>query len=621
MNRWAAHDLPRRRPRARTSVGTAALVAALLCCVGARADETVGLSNSIEIVSVPGPADGLIAIAVQFEGGLSGEDAGTPGQAAALAAMLVRGPSAGLASGEFEREVERAGLSIDVTIGWNAVTLHVAGPEEALASALWLALDRLRPAAEGEGIGESLQSALFVGAERTRQTAVGQLGAPDDMMVGLLYGDKRSRSPFSSRLSAARLSPETLESLALDSRAGAAVRVLLSVPRSREAEAMRSARAQLAPLPARAAPAVRSFELTERPRTATPAPQEFPNPADDTTRLLMAWDLRGVARALSLSVVQRDALLLTLRAWLDHPGSTPNARLTDEQLVARQMNVALSDEALPVLLIELVVRTSDTRDARAALVSELERIVTSPPSEAEIRGAVAVASVELQQRFATAAERSRIADTLTQTGRITDRSAAQWLDDALAAMARIDGAAVSAFAAWAFRAERLAEARVANPVDANASPNVDADVLGTYLRVMVDLRCPAPGQKSDVVELLARKYGMDARNYVLLTRAIAQRPSMMRQLTEDAELRCQELTKLRELMPQPRALELYEAITCGPERLSAGARQHAAMEAVFQRFRIDPSWYRPLVGMLREDVSASKAMDAIAARCGAATAP
>ncbi len=609
------------RPRARAGAVTASLLACLLCGAGARADVPVRLPNAIEIVPVPGPADGLIDIAVQFGGGLSGEESGTPGQAAALAALLVRGPSAGLGTGDLEREAQRAGLSLDVVIDWHAVTLHVGGPEEALASALWLALDRLRPAAEADGIGEDLLSALFVGAERSRQTAVGQLGAPDDMLVGMLYGDERARSPFFSRLSATRLSPETLEGLALDLRATAPVRVLLSVPTARVAEATRSARGQLAALPARAPIATQPFGLTERPRSVTPAPQRFPNPTDDTTRLLMAWDLRGVARALSLSVLQRDALLLTLRAWLDHPGSTPNARLTDERLVAREMNVALSDEALPVLLIELVVRTTDVRDARAALVAELERIATSPPPPAEIRGAVALASVELKQRFATSPERCRIADTLTQTGRVVDRSAAQWLDDALGTIAQVDAPAISAFAAWAFRGERLAEATVANPGDPNASPTVDADVLGTYLRVMVDLRCPAPGQNRDVVELLASKYGMDARNYVLLTRAIAQRPAMMRQLTEDAELRCQELTKLRALMPRARALELYEAVTCGPERLTDSARRQAALAAVFQRFHIDPSWYAPLVGMLREDVSASKAMDAIAARCGAKAAP
>lgn len=597
------------------------LLASLLGATGAHAQAPAHLPSGIEIVPVPGPADGLIDIAVQFGGGLSGEDAGTPGQAAALAALLVRGPSAGLAVGAFEREAARAGLSVDVVIGWRAVTLHVAGPEEALASALWLALDRLRPAAETDAIGDALRAALFVGAERTRQTAVGALGAPDDMLVGLLYGDKRARSPFSSRLNAARLSPEALESLALDSRAGAPVRVLLAVPKAALAEATRSARSQLATLPARATSTTRPFELTERPRTVAPAPQEFPNPTDDTTRLLMAWDLRGVARALSLTVIQRDALLLTLRAWLDHPGSTPNARLTDEQLVAREMNVALSDEALPVLLIELVVRTTDVRDARAALVAELERVIASPPSEVEIRGAAAVASAELKQRFATAPERCRIADTLTQTGRIDATPPAQWLDDVLAAIAQVDAPAVSAFAAWAFRGERLAEARVANPDDASTAPNVDADVLGTYLRVMVDLRCPAPGPKIDVVELLARKYGMDARNYVLLTRAIAQRPAMMRQLTEDAELRCQELTKLRELMPRARALELYEAVTCGPGRLADGPRQQAALAAVFQRFQIDPSWYTPLVGMLREEMSASDSMDAVAARCGFKATP
>ncbi|MEZ4269680.1 MAG: hypothetical protein R3F39_25250 [Myxococcota bacterium] len=586
-----------------------------LASAPARADASLSLPNGIEVVPVAGPADGLVDIAVQFEGGLAAEGRGSRGQAAALAALLGRGPSHGLAVGDFEREAERAGLTLGVSIGWRAVTLHVSGPEEALQSALWLALDRLRPAAEGEAFGDELRAALFVGAERTRQTAVGRLGTPADMLIGALLGESDGGSPFASRLSATQLSTEALESLALDGRATSPVRVLLAVPEARLAQALRLARGHLADLPPRDPPARTPFELGERPRSVSPPPQEFPNPTDDTTRLVMAWDLRGVAHALGLSVLERDAALLTLRAWLDHPGSTPNARLTDEQLVAREMSVTLSDEALPVLTIDLIVRGTDVRDARAALTAELERLAKTPPPESEIRGAAALAATELRQRWGTAPERARIVDTLTQTGRITDTTSAQWMTGALGALDRVDAAGISAFAAWAFRGERLAEARVANPADEGSTPDVDADVLGTYLRIMVDLRCPAPGQGSDVVELLTLKYAMDARQYVLLTRTIAQRPAMMRQLTEDAELRCQELTKLRGLMPRARALELYEAVTCGPERLSEGARRDAAFAALFERYRIDPSWYGPLVGMLREEVGAARTMDAIAARC------
>ncbi|MCB9728551.1 MAG: hypothetical protein H6744_18730 [Deltaproteobacteria bacterium] len=613
-------------PPAFGRASTRALVAAATCGLvlaaqAARASGPERLPNGVELWMLPGPADGLVSVAVQLEGGLAAEASGTPGQAAALAALLTRGPSAGLATGELEHRAESAGLDLDIALGWRAVTLFVSGPEESLDTALWLALDRLRPPGGTEHAGEALAGALFLGAERSRRTAVGRFGAPEDMLVAALQGEERANSAFASRLLAGRLAPDTLESLAEDARSGAAVRVLIAAPEALIEDAARLARRDLGALARRPPPSPVTFEPAERPRVQPVAPLELPNPTDTATRLLLAWDLRGVAFALHLRPAARDAAMLTLRAWLDHAGSTPHERLTDDQASARDLHAALSDDPLPVLIAEIAVRGADVRDARSVLMSELERLGSSPPREAEVRGAADAAATELRQRFSFAPERARLADTLTQTGRVVDQAPGEWLESLLAALARIDAGDLAAYASWTFHPERLAEARVSPVGEGAAGPEVDADVLGTYLRIMVDLRCPPPGQTIDVVELLKLKYGMEARSYVLLTRAIAQRPSMMRQLTADAELRCEELTKLRSLMSRERALELHEAVSCGPARLPDGARRERELAAIFSRFGIDASWFGPLVGMLREDVAAARTMDAVEARCAPVQTP
>lgn len=598
----------------------AALAGVAFAGGAARATEPQRLRNGVEVWTLAGPGDGLIDVAVQLGGGLAA-DAEHPGQAAALASLLLRGPSAAMEVGGFERAAHRAGLGVEVSITWHSVTLHLLGPQEALPTALWLLTDRLRPALDAAPFGEALQESMFVGAERSRQTAVGRFGAPADMLMAAMLGESEAQSPLASRIAARQLTPEALESLALDARATAPVRVFAAVPESLAPDAARTLAQRLGALTGRVAPRAVLAVPAERPRTDAVAPLEFPNPLDDATRLVLAWDLRGVAHALRLSAVDRDALMLTVRAWLDHAGSTPHARLTDERVVAHAMEVELHEEGLLALVVTLTVRGVDVRDARAALTGELSRLAESPPPEAEIRGAAALAAAELRQRLSSVAERARLADTLTSTGRAAEGGVDGWMEAMELAFARVDGAAVAAFAAWAFHADRLAEARVVKAGDANGGPDVDADVLGTYLRIMVDLRCPAPGQTGDVVEVLKLKYGMEARGYVLLTRAIAQRPALMRQLTEDAELRCAELTKLRELLPRAKALELHEAVTCGPGRLPVGARRDEGMAALFRRFKVDPSWYGPLVGMLREEVGAARAMDAVEARCPAAVAP
>ena len=144
---------------------------------------------------------------------------------------------------------------------------------------------------------------------------------------------------------------------------------------------------------------------------------------------------------------------------------------------------------------------------------------------------------------------------------------------------------------------------------------LDGDQIASYLRLMVDLRCPPPGAPKEISRLLKEKYGMAPRRYIAVTRAMASNPALMRNISEEAESRCQELGKLRKVLSPPRVVALHEAVVCGPGVAPEDPRGHKRLKRIWRKFDIDSSWYRPLLAATREDPGQTQALLDIDRRC------
>ncbi len=564
------------------------------------------------VTAVPGARE--VSVRLDVLGGLSAEGQGSWGQSAATAAWLWRAPT--LEGGEgLEAAAHRSGLSVEVVIGWSSVALVLTGPRDALAPALWLATGRLRPAAGEAELGPVLREALWLGAESTRFEAVGPAGDRRDAVTRAVLGPTYGHSAFASRLRAMRADGGTLETLASEAIATAPVRLLIAAPPDAVSEAWRVAVDDLAPLPARPPPPAAAFTLSDRlPRAQTPALTLVHN-RDGRHHAVAGWDLSGGARALNLDLPQRDALLLVLESLLGHPGGPLRRELVRERAAVRDLDVEVRDGPAPVLLVEAEARGTTPEQARALVVSVVERLVTDRPQPGDLRGARAAAAEGLRRHWRRPASRVGLLSALASTGRVGgDTAPESWLAAVLAAMARVEPGHVSELAAWVLREDRRTVADITPETPAGpAGVSLDADLLGTYVRIMVDTRCPR--LPIDAADLLRKKYAFEARTYIAITRAIAQRPDVMRALSEEAELRCLEYAKLRSLMPMDRAIGLHEALACGPGQQAPSSARERDVARILRRFDIDPSWYRPLIAMWREDLEARDALATIDARC------
>ncbi|MGM0575873.1 MAG: hypothetical protein ACQEXJ_09115 [Myxococcota bacterium] len=573
--------------------------------------------QGVEVWLSSGTAGEVATVRLVYDAGLATESADSRGRSAALAAWLLRGPSPHLAPGDLEERAARAGLRVETSLEQRTVALSISGPVSSLERALWLATERLRAPPASRKLADTVRGALWSGAEHTRAEAVGPAGDPHDVLTQALLGADGGHTAFASRLRAQRAEDEVLLDMALEALARAPARLLVVVPSGHAGRARALVERDLSGIPDRTAPSAEPFTLSSEARRDVPESMHLDNRRDGRRSVVVGWDLRGAARAAELDVLERDAGLLALRTWLQHEGGPLHRQLVDQHAVARDVRVELRDDGRPLLLASVDVRSAETAEATRLLVEEVQRAAEDGPSPEALRGAARVTAVELASEWAWAPGRARLLEVLVSSGRLPEgRDPGAWLGSLRDALADLRPDTLRALASWGLTADRRVVARV-EPTSPPPSERfeLDADLLSTYLRIMVDVRCPPPGAAMDVVDLLERKYELDARTYVALTRAIARRPDLMRQLAQQADDRCREYRKLRGLMSTERALALHEALACGPGREADEERRERALRRIWERFDIDPSWYPPLVRMLREDVTVRERVQAIDERC------
>jgi hypothetical protein len=549
--------------------------------------------------------------------GLDSETRATAGQAAGISAWLLRGSSKHLAPGELEKMAHRAGLSVDTQIGLRSTSLVISGHKEGLMTALWLLTQRLRPNPSSERPIE-LKRAIWRGVEHLRNDVVAPEGNIIDTAAAATLGQAHSHSHIASRIAADRLSAEKLTEHVHDGLRTAARRIIVIGDESSIQEALEL----LEPMQLKEGfppfrdpgPAVPSMD---KPRKRPPL-IPLSNLVDQRIIIAAGWDLRGAARAARFDVLQRDAVLLTLETWLNHPGSQFQRNLVADHGFFRNLQAEIRYDGLPVLLVHGELREDDIGSGQMRLREELEGLVESPIRTVALSGAAEATAQALALRWMDAPMRGELLAALLDSGRLApDRTPETWLREITVSLRAVAPRHVQALMKTVLTEQRSAWVALRPEASRNSPMGFfDEDMLDTYLRLLVDLRCPPGDGEPEIRKLLQEKYRIAPHTYVSMTRSISKRPDLVRRLTQDAHNRCEEYEKLRKVMSQADILRLHERVACQAPQSSTSKRRQSFLAATWRKFDIDPSWYWPLVQMLRQDPNHAQALAKIDARCG-----
>ncbi len=613
----------------------------------AAVDDYEGELPETRVVETYAPGSPSVAVRVELALGTRDEAAheADRGLAAAAAAALwaAEPATSGTSDGEpIRRWAARAGLTLRVSLTGSSTALTVSGPPESLEVAVWAGAAWVRALGRAAPDGAAARAGLWVSAVESMYEAVSPQGDAVETTLWALLGEEGGRSAYASRAAAARLDDEALGALTRRAWREAAARgpvlVVVAAP-SRERRRARGAVArwlrplespeggsERAPGEAGDAPTPKAHGALE-PARPRPSGFKVEPPGARDTRLVLAWDLVGVERLVGTSPKDTAAALLTLSALLGHAGGPVRQRLVDAARLARGASCLLwspdgqGGATMPAaLVLEVTVAERGAvalRDARAALDRALGRLQRGRLDERAARGAARLAAQGLRARWARAPARAALVAGLVRHGRGEARWAKGWADAWLAgllrALERQTPADVARVAAWALHPDRrvVGVFRTKSPEGEALTP----EKIETYERVAVDITCPRGGERPDVAALLALKYHMTTGAYVALARAIAKRPGLLREVSRAVHDRCAEYAKLRSMMTISKALALHEALACEVGRTADEGRRERRLRRLFRRFGLDPSVYRPLIEMLREEPDASRRVQAIDARC------
>ncbi|PKN54434.1 MAG: hypothetical protein CVU56_26555, partial [Deltaproteobacteria bacterium HGW-Deltaproteobacteria-14] len=366
-------------------------------------------------------------------------------------------------------------------------------------------------------------------------------------------------------------------------------------------------------------PAQRDLSLDADWQAARPSRVAARHDHDSRRLVTVAWDLRGLADRLGLPPEQDEAARRVLDTLLAAPGGLLLGPLVDGFAVAREVDVHRVD-APPALVVTVTARGRSGADARARVLDLVAPLGTRGPPEALLLGARELAATALQDEWGAPEHRLALVSTWWAAGLAHDPEGYYAaLQQALTELRPRD---LVHWAEYALHESRrvIVELTPTNVPDQERVV-LDADTLTDFLRILVDLRCPPPGRTFELVELLASKYELTPERYVALARVVAREPERMRELNHEAEQRCLEYRKLRAMMPPRRVVALHHAVACQAGRIADDQRREATLERVFRGFDIDPSVYRPLIAMSREDPPIAAELERVDAECAPTHGP
>ena len=579
--------------------------------------------------------------------GLQNEGEGTWGLAATAEAALRVAPSRRLATGELEPQAAHHGLTVHTTLGRDHISISFHGPAAGLDAALWLAADRLDllPPKRARGkkehvtqrenppfglamaIRQAVQRRQSVAQSRALAAPVHAMGSAADATMASLFGPLNGHRAYSSRAQAAAHSNDRV-ARALHALPTARARLTVVAPAAPETARSRLDALSLPALvtharrseglaPPLREPSLDATWLAERPQRLA-ARQEV-----DARRFVAAgWDFSGLGDPIGLSPAETDAATALIGTLLGHAGGRLAIKVQDAYHLAREIEVNVVPGTVRALIITAEARGRETADLRQRLIDEATALGRYPASYESFHGARQHALAALWQRWQDPIQRAGMVARAGADGRSPDTGWHNVIDAALAAIESVSAQTVQRLAAAGFVTSRQVTYEIA-PAALPESEQVvvNADTLATFVRIMVDLRCPAPGARLKTERLLREKYAMNPKRYVALSRLIAQLPQRMRELSFEAELRCQEYAKLRRLMAPAKRLALHRAVACQTGSVGDGTRRARRLRRIYRTFGVDPSIYRPMAAMLHEDWSVRDALVKVARDCPARFGP
>jgi hypothetical protein len=339
---------------------------------------------------------------------------------------------------------------------------------------------------------------------------------------------------------------------------------------------------------------------------------------DSAYLFVAAWDLRGVNALTGFSGVKNDAALFTLYQLVDQPGGVLDETLVDEHQLARRIATRLVPDDNASLALEIEARSRDTRELARLALDEMNRFGATTLDAQIVTAAARSVMVGTRGRWEQAPGRAAMLGMLWASGRVKSGDSPEaWLARFELACTALTPADLRTYAGFALTADRRIAITMLPARPAQPEMELTADLIETYRRIVVDLRCSGWGDRPPLKTVLEKKYKLTPKRYVELTRALTrQRPGLMREMIRDADHVCGEWRRLSEMVgSRAKALELHRAVACGPGRMPNEKRRDKALTRIFKKFDLDPSVYRPLIRMARADVLAIPKLEAIDAKC------
>lgn len=593
----------------------------------------VPLSNGIDVWVAPSNRGATVCVRLEADVGLRDERPGSYGMAAAFGADLLAGATVSLPPGGAQKLGMDEALMPRVELDTMSTALTLCGHPAALARSLWLTGERIAtatksdaPTSAGTKAGHrTVAGAIWHGARSSRYDAVGRLGDALDTATARALGPVDGNNGFTSRANASRASGVQFDRLVRRARSFVRFRVIVAGPASALDARTVSAlvRTHLGPIPS-AKPAQRPKKATV-PSVSTTRRSRIRHQRDASHLVVAAWDLRGVDKLTGFSRIKNDAALFALYHFIDRADTLAGALIDSHQL-ARSLETRLNMDETASLAIAVEARSRDTREVERLALEEIARLASDKLSPAQVRSVTRRFAVDMRLQWALPHTRADLLGDLLASGRVNSNpkrgsgvyaDAVAWMAGLEAALKGLTPEALKTFAGFALTDDRrvvvtMLPSRVAEPEMALTEALID-----TYRRVVVDVRCRTWGEQSPLSVVMERKYKWTATKYIAVTRAMTrQRPGLMREMISDADGVCGEWQRLSSLVKtRKRAISIHKAVACGPSRLSDDARRDKAMAVLFRRFDLDQSVYRPLIRMLREDVAALNAINAVDTRC------
>jgi len=572
-----------------------------------------GLEIAPGITLIATPVEGARTIAVRLDLalGLDSEGEGAWGMAALALAALRDGPTRHLAARQPVAVGARAGLRTDAALHRDHLAVTLVGPPEALETALWLTAERLDPEESPLALLEDLHERLL----RTPGQAPPPPPPPLEHTYTNLFGPLGGHTAYTSHQRARSDLCEALAAMVMDALPRAHARISVAAAPEVIALLPKLARRHLRGLAARPGGPVprRDPSLDHEWQRRRPGRVVAQQRYDGRRIATVAWDLRGLGGELGLTAAWEEALRRVVVALLEAPGGLINEPLIDAFGLARHVEV-LATTAPPSVAVIATVRGRDIAGGRARILELIAPILERNPPERLLDGARRLAQVELLGAWAHPSERLALMAEWWRAGvSAAPEVHARAVLDALAAIRPRD---VVSWVEYALHDSRRVVVEL-TPTTLPAEDRVvlDADTMSVFLRLVVDLRCPPPGRSVDLADLLADKYELTTEGYLALSRVVGREPERMAILNHEAEQRCLEYKKLREMMPTRQVVAMHRAVACQAGRVADDAERDAVLAAIFRRFDVDPSVYRPMVAMAREDMDVAATLARVDADC------